>query len=227
MTGVLLLGFVIGLRHALEADHVAAVAVLTTRARSFSQAVPVGVMWGLGHTLTLFVFAGLVMASGNLVPENVAGWLEAAVGVMLVLLGGDVIRRLIRDRVHFHAHTHAGENSHFHAHSHKTRQTHSHDHVRGLSLRALLVGMMHGMAGSAALVLLTAQSVGGPGAGLLYIAVFGVGSIFGMAVLSAVIAVPLRYTATSMTWAYSGLSAVMGLFSVGLGVFTVYVSGVI
>jgi len=227
MTAILLMGFLVGLRHALEADHVAAVAVLTTRARSLSEAVPIGVMWGLGHTLTLFVFAGLVMASGSVIPGDVAGWLEGAVGVMLILLGGDVIRRLIRDRVHFHAHTHAGENSHFHAHSHKVRQTHRHDHVRGLSMKALLVGMVHGMAGSAALALLTAQTVGGPGTGVIYIALFGIGSVVGMGLLTAVIAVPLRYTAKSMTWAYSSLSAAMGLFSMGLGVLAVHGSGVL
>ncbi|MHA1598873.1 MAG: HoxN/HupN/NixA family nickel/cobalt transporter, partial [Alphaproteobacteria bacterium] len=80
MTSILLLGFAIGLRHALEADHVAAVAVLTTRARTVSEAVPVGVMWGIGHTVTLFAFAGLVMASGRVIPGGVAEWLEAAVG---------------------------------------------------------------------------------------------------------------------------------------------------
>lgn len=222
------MGFLIGLRHALEADHVAAVAVLTTRARSLSEAIPVGVMWGVGHTLTLFVIGGLVMASGDVIPVDVAGWLEAVVGVMLIVLGGDVIRRMIRDRVHFHSHTHAGNEAHFHAHSHRDQPgQHHHQHVRGLSLRALLVGMVHGMAGSAALVLLTAGTVGGPETDLVYIALFGIGSVVGMGALTAVIAVPLRYTARSMTWAYGSLSAVMGLFSVGLGILAVHGSGIL
>ena len=115
MTTILLLGFAIGLRHALEADHVAAVATLSSPTRTLSEAIPVGIMWGLGHTLTLFVFAGLVMMSGNMVSDTIAGWLEVAVGVMLVLLGGDFIRRLVRDRIHFHTHKHTDGDVHIHA----------------------------------------------------------------------------------------------------------------
>ena len=93
--------------------------------------------------------------------------------------------------------------------------------------RALLVGMMHGMAGSAALVLLTVQTVDSITVGLAYIGLFGFGSIIGMGLLTAVIVLPLKYAATSMTWAYGTLSGVLGLFSVGLGLFTVYHAAVI
>ena len=232
MTTILLLGFEIGLRHELEADHVAAVATLSSPTRTLSEAIPVGIMWGLGHTLTLFVFAGLVMMSGNMVSDTIAGWLEVAVGVMLVLLGGDFIRRLVRDRIHFHTHKHTDGDVHIHAHSHKGQRRHGdaqhrHEHPRAMSFRALFVGMMHGLAGSAALVLLTVGTVGEPMTGFAYIGLFGLGSIVGMAVLSVIIAVPLRYTANNMTWAYTSLTMVMGLFSIGLGGFTIYSSGIV
>ncbi len=232
MSGILFLGFLIGMRHALEADHVAAVAVLATRAKTVRQALPLGVMWGLGHTATLFAFgAVIVMLNANL-PQDIAQMLEAVVGVMLIGLGLDVIYRLIKKRIHFHVHAHENTNRHIHAHSHEGEKEHDssrhdHEHFKGLSFRALAVGMMHGLAGSAALVLLTMQSVEPISSRIIYIVLFGVGSMVGMGLLSVVIAVPLRYAAHSMTWAYNGLSVVLGLFSTGLGIVTIYHSGVL
>jgi len=227
MTTILFLGFLIGMRHALETDHVAAVAVLATRARSVRQALPLGIMWGLGHTLTLFAFGIAILLLGAEMPDGMATTLEGLVGVMLVLLGGDVMRRLIKERIHFHRHRHATGTGHFHAHSHAGEKTHdanrhTHEHPATLPLRALGVGIMHGMAGSAALVLLSLQTVDSLSSGILYIVLFGLGSMAGMALLSAAMAVPMRYAARSMTWAYSGLTAVLGCFSVGLGAFTIY-----
>jgi ABC-type nickel/cobalt efflux system permease component RcnA len=232
MSGILFLGFLIGMRHALEADHVAAVAVLATRAKTVRQALPLGVMWGLGHTLTLFAFgAVIVVLNANLSPA-VALILEAVVGVMLVGLGVDVIYRVVKKRIHFHVHAHQAGKHHVHAHSHEGEKTHDasrhgHEHFKGLSFRALAVGMMHGLAGSAALVLLTMQSVEPISSRVIYIILFGVGSMVGMGLLSIVIAVPLRYAANSMTWAYNGLSVVLGLFSTGLGLLTIYHSGIL
>lgn len=231
MSSILLLGFLIGMRHALEADHVAAVAVLATRAKSVRQALPLGVMWGMGHTLTLFAFGAVIVVLNNNLPQTVTLILEVLVGVMLVVLGADVIYRLIKKRMHFHVHGHADEKHHIHVHSHEGEKAHdlsphSHEHFKGLSLRALAVGMMHGLAGSAALVLLTMQSIDSVSTRIIYIGLFGLGSIAGMGLLSIVIAVPLRYVANSMTWAYSGLSAVLGFFSMCLGLLTIYHSSV-
>ena len=231
MSGILLLGFLIGMRHALEADHVAAVAVLATRAKSVSQALPLGVMWGVGHTLTLFTFGAVIVVLNNNLPQNLSLMLEALVGVMLVMLGADVIYRLIKKRVHFHFHGHVDEKCHIHAHSHEGGKSHDlsphdHQHFKRLSLRTLAVGMMHGLAGSAALVFLTMQSVEPVSTKIIYIGLFGFGSIAGMGLLSVIIAVPLRYVANSMTWAYTGLSAVLGFFSMGLGLLTIHHSGI-
>ena len=230
MSGFLLLGFLIGMRHALEADHVAAVTVLATRAKHLRQALPLGVMWGVGHTLTLFVFGAVIVVLNNTLPHNITLMLEALVGVMLIMLGADVIYRLIKKRMHFHVHDHEDKKHHIHAHSHENEKDHDssphgHEHSKELSLRALVVGMMHGLAGSAALVLLIMQSVEPVSARIIYIVLFGLGSITGMGLLSIVISVPLRYVANSITWAYSGLSAVLGFFSVGLGLLTIYYSG--
>ena len=217
----LLLGMLLGMRHALDADHLAAVATLVTRSRSLSHTLWQGVAWGTGHTLTLLLCGGTVLVLGLVLPERAALGLELAVGVMLVVLGGEVLYRLRRGRVHFHAHRHADGAKHFHAHAHQgeSRQhdPDRHQHGHGFPLRALVVGMVHGMAGSAALILLTLETLRTPALGLAYIALFGVGSIAGMAALSAVIAIPMRLTSQHLGRTYQGLSALVGLGTVLLG----------
>lgn len=229
MLYLLALGFIIGMRHALEADHVAAVASLATRSASVRQTIRQGVVWGMGHTLTLFAFGAAVLALDTVVPERMAQGLELAVGVMLVILGADVLRRLVRDRVHFHVHRHRDGRVHLHAHSHAGESghgRHDHGHDRRWPVRALAVGVMHGMAGSAALILLTLDTVQTFAVGLLYIALFGLGSVVGMALLSTVIAIPLRWSsARGLTWAHGGLQVAIGVATVGLGGLLVYQAG--
>jgi len=230
---LLSLGFIIGLRHAMETDHVAAVASIATRSQSVTNTIRQGAFWGVGHTLTLFLFGSLVLLMDAVIPETLAAALEFMVGVMLLGLGIDVLRRLLRDRIHFHRHHHADGTLHLHAHSHAGDQGHPalHDHVHNsphtIPLRALLVGMMHGMAGSAALILLTLQTVHSPLAGLAYIAFFGIGSIAGMALMSLIIAVPLRYSATSLTRMHNGLQAAIGIITIAIGGIIIYDIGIV
>ncbi len=219
---ILLMSLLIGIRHALESDHLAAVASLATRSPSLRQTVRLGATWGLGHTLTLFLFGSVVLWMDTVMPERLAHWLEFAVGLMLVGLGIDVLHRLWRERVHFHVHRHNDGTVHFHAHSHQGQRAHGpeahrHEHPKGFPLRALLVGLVHGMAGSAALILLTLQTLHDPWLGMLYMLVFGIGSILGMAAVSAVIAWPLKATGRRLTWAHNGLQATIGLFTLGSG----------
>lgn len=210
MISALFLGFLIGLQHAFEADHVAAVASIAADTRKLRTAVRHGAVWGLGHTVTLLLLGGLVVYLGEAIPESWAQGLEFVVGVMLVGLGATLLHRLWRERVHFHVHRHADGVMHLHAHKHAREekrhdpQRHEHAHPKGLPLRSLAVGMVHGLAGSAALVLLA------------------LGSILGMAVLSAVMAVPLSYTARLFTWANRGLQAVVGAITLVVGGSIVY-----
>ncbi|HEY9080675.1 hypothetical protein [Magnetovibrio sp.] len=221
------LAFLIGMSHALEADHVAAVSSMATRQKSVGQIVRTGAVWGLGHTLTLMAFAGAALVLGLTIHDTMAGWLEFTVGVMLVGLGGHVLYRLVRDRIHFHLHKHQAAAPHFHAHSHAgegldhTRSSHEHDHAP-FPLRALLVGMMHGMAGSAALLVLSATTAPTASSGLAYVIVFGIGSMLGMAGLSVLIAVPIALSARFLTWAHRGLQTATGLATMALGVITMY-----
>ncbi len=221
MSSILFLGFLLGIRHALEADHVMAVATLVGRDHSVKRAIHHGVAWGVGHTLTLFAVVTLVLLFAGDIPERLAHILEMIVGFMLVLLGANVLRRLIRDRVHFHLHQHEKENvAHFHAHSHRDNGQHinsPHDHNHGINWHALSIGLIHGLAGSAALVVLTVASTNSLWLGMGYTALFGVGSILGMAVLSTVIALPLGVLGRQLPKLYDGALVVIGLTTMLLG----------
>ena len=169
------------------------------------------------------LFGGAVLRLGQVVSPRLEQALETAVGIMLVLLGADVLRRLVRDRIHFHVHRHRPGTVHVHAHSHRGEgrhedSAHRHVHPKRWPLRALAVGMMHGLAGSAALVVLAMQSMPSVGLGAAYIALFGLGSIAGMALLSVAIAVPLQLSSSYLTRMHRVTTAAVGAFSCALGV---------
>ena len=222
------LGFVLGMRHALEADHAAAVASLAIRNRSVYHSISQGLAWGIGHTLTLLLFSSIVLLLGIVIPEQFAEGLECAVGVMLIGLGIDLLRRMWKDRIHFHIHQHPNEPPHFHAHSHQTQEpqaiasSHNHLHPHEFPYRALLVGLMHGMAGSAALIVLTLQTVISPTEAVSYILMFGLGSTLGMGLFSIVMAIPLWYSAQSLTWLHHSIQACVGVLTTFLGLFVMY-----
>jgi ABC-type nickel/cobalt efflux system permease component RcnA len=225
MFGILGLGFLLGMQHALEADHIAAVSSIAARRSDVGDIVKHGLTWGIGHTLTLFVFAGAALLLGHAIPVGLARPLETAVGIMLVGLGAHVLWRLWRDRVHFHRHSHRDGTVHVHAHGHRgetmrhARSPHSHEH--GFRWRTLLVGLMHGMAGSAALLVLTVARAPSPAMGLGYVALFGIGSMIGMGALSTVIAVPIVISARWLTWANRGLQVAVGIVTIAIGVNTI------
>ena len=232
MLSFFILALLVGMSHALEADHVAAVSSMAARETSVRAIVRTGAAWGLGHTITLMSVAGGAVALGLAISNGVAGWLEFGVGAMLVGLGGHIVYRLVRERVHFHIHRHDHGGAHLHAHSHAGEaaaahdpKRHEHEHkglLGAFPLRSLAIGMMHGMAGSAALFVLSASSAPTPTLGLGYVALFGLGSIIGMASLSAVIAVPLALSAKFLTWANRALQGTTGFATLGLGAFIMY-----
>ncbi len=226
-------GFLLGLQHALEADHIAAVASIAAGKKGFRPIVRHGAFWGIGHALTLGAFGGAVYALKLTLNERLASGLEFAVGVMLVLLGARVLFLLVRARIHFHVHGHGPGQVHFHAHSHAgdvadhARSAHAHMHAGGHWGRSLAVGMMHGLAGSAALVALAASSAPSVPLGLAFMLLFGIGSVAGMALFSAVIAVPLSYTANALTWASRGLQALAGVIAIGIGLHIMVETGAV
>jgi high-affinity nickel permease len=231
MSSLLLLGFMIGMRHALDADHLAAVAAITTQQNnSIRSSIRHGLVWGLGHTITLFLFGSVVIWMDTVVPEKLTYFLQIGVGIMLIALGLDVLRRVVRDRIHYHIHRHNQSTAHIHAHSHQAEPSHElskheHSHDHSFPFRTLMIGLMHGMAGSAALILLTMETVDSLWLGLWYMLLFGVGSMLGMAILSIIIAIPLRASANGLTWMHNGLQTAIGVLTCGLGISIVYQLG--
>lgn len=218
------LGFVLGLKHALDADHLAAVSTMVTEKRTLLGSSLIGAWWGIGHTLSLMIAGSLVIVLHLEIGTRTGKALEFCVGLMLIVLGVNALRKLaLGGTVHMHAHEHDGY-WHVHPHFHENR-THDAPHTHhGLKIgaRPLLVGMVHGMAGSAALTLLVLATIPSPVIGFVYMMIFGAGSIGGMIIMSTVFALPSRLAAKrfgKMNFAFRGLA---GIFSLGLGVFTIY-----
>jgi hypothetical protein len=192
--GILVLGLIIGLRHAMEADHVAAVStIVTTSEGRLSRAPLLGALWGLGHTATLFAAGLVVLLLAISIPERVSDMMEFGVGVMLVFLGATVltgfntgrfVRGIFGRERHSHLHTHRDIGV-VHSHDHDHHSDHRHGH------KSLIVGMIHGMAGSGALMLAVLATIDSVPLGMAYIAIFGAGSIASMAGMSALIALPI------------------------------------
>jgi cytochrome c biogenesis protein CcdA len=216
------LGFMLGIKHALEADHVAAVASLATQSSSLKNTVRVASAWGLGHTVVLVLLGSILSALDATLPEKVARAFEFAVGGMLIVLGIGVLRRLRSKRIHAHAHRHGAGAPHLHFHAHDEELSnhparHGHDHTHGLLPRALLVGSVHGLAGSAALILIAVPTMHSAPRALAYLVVFGIGSILGMVLFSAVISLPLQFSARRLSRVSRGLEAALGLTNIVLG----------
>jgi sulfite exporter TauE/SafE len=194
------LGFALGLKHATEADHLAAVSTIVSQRPSLWESARVGALWGLGHTSSLFVAGLLVIVLGVTIPERVANVLEFCVALMIIMLGTRLLYLTLRKSpsVHVHAHTHGGK-PHFHLHFHRSLdahpvvQTHEGSHSGLSGWRTFFVGVLHGLAGSAALTLLVLTEVmrnGSPVLGLSYLLIFGTGSIAGMLIMSSLIGLP-------------------------------------
>ena len=217
---VLLLGFVLGLSHAVEADHLAAVSAIVSEKKNLFTASIIGGLWGVGHTISLFLVGILVIFLKLQISETVEARLEAIVGGMLVLLGLNALRKIFTaEKVHVHTHEHgARAHTHFHLHKYESEEKSHHR----FSPRSVLIGMVHGLAGSAALMLLVVPTISSPVTALFYILIFGVGSIAGMMIMSLLIGLPFHFTANRFDYLNKAIRFCAGIFSLGLGSFIIY-----
>jgi ABC-type nickel/cobalt efflux system permease component RcnA len=227
LLGAIGLGLVLGMRHALDADHVAAVSTIVSEQRGIRGSALVGGFWGLGHALALLLAGGGLLAWRLQVTERVAALLEAGVAVMLVLLGILAIRRAARGlRLHAHRHTHDGR-EHVHVHAHHeadahaqdahAQDAHRHGHALGVGLRPLVVGMVHGLAGGAAPALLVMGAAPSFMAGLAYLAALAAGSALGMVLLSALMSLPLHLLAARYQLLQLRVQLLAGACSLAIG----------
>src|SRR5262245_31497446 len=184
-------GFVLGLRHALDPDHVVAVSTIVSERATLRRSSLVGTLWGLGHALSLGVAGGLIMVLKLNVSERVAAALESVVAAMLIGLGALALRSALEYRVHAHTHAHGGNaHLHFHAHGRGRPESHLHRHALAGGLKPFFVGMVHGLAGSAALALLALAAAPSLLAGLGYVAMLGAGSVVGMLTPTVLMGLP-------------------------------------
>lgn len=226
--GVLSLGFFLGLKHATEADHLAAVSTIVSERKSLWSSAIVGGIWGLGHTISLFLAGIFVLLLNFQISERNERILEFCVGIMLTLLGLNVLRKLLKGgKLHFHTHEHGErEHTHPHIHAHATADEKNSHHGFKFSPRALFIGMVHGLAGSAALMLLVIPTIQSQFLGLIYIVIFGVGSIGGMMLMSFLVGLPFHLTASRFNRFNYILQSVAGFVSIAIGLMIIYEKGV-
>lgn len=242
---VILLGLLLGLQHATDPDHVVAVATIASRRPRFLAGALIGALWGVGHTLTIVGVGGAIILLNLTISHAVGLSLELAVAVMLVLLGSLRLVWTFRGRDHVHpehlraAHDHGARPAfHSHAHTHDG-VTHAHPHLHpskrflialetvGLAqgLRSIGIGVVHGLAGSAAVALLVLSTIKHPYWAAAYLLVFGAGTILGMMGITAAMTVPFALTAGRFAWLNRALAFGTGAVSLCLGVFLIYQIG--
>ena len=184
---VLTAGFIIGMRHALDGDHLAALSVIIVEKPSIWRATKQGALWGVGHSLTLFLVGIAVILLDLQLSVQLASLLELLVGMMLIGLGADLLRRF------------------------KKQEPHTTPH------RVLGIGLMHGLAGSSALILLTLSNIQTTSLALSYIGLFGLGSILGMVLVSVALAWPLHRVSDRANWIPFLTRGSACVLSIGLG----------
>ncbi len=219
---VLILGFALGLQHATEADHLAAVSTIVSERKNLFGASIIGGLWGVGHTISLFFVGALVIFLKLQISEGIEAKLEAGVGIMLVLLGINALRKLFwaKEKPHVHLHDHKGR-KHVHLHTHGENKSVEKWH-HNLSPRSVFIGMVHGLAGSAALMLIVVPTIPSPVLALTYILIFGAGSIGGMMAMSFLIGLPFHLTAMNFLNLNRAIRLCAGVFSLFLGVSIIY-----
>jgi len=262
MNSVLLIlgiGFFLGMRHATDPDHVVAVSTIVSRERSLPRAGWIGILWGVGHTLTILIVGAAIILFGVVIPPRLGLTLEFSVALMLILLG--ILN--LTGAMHWLSHRfspahpqHHGTHSHLHSHG---DYAHVHPHRHGAdagnndttehhgtevepphwlrapllrlgifhSLRPLLVGIVHGLAGSAAVALLVLGTIREARWAVFYLLVFGVGTMVGMMLMTLAFAVPFTFAGNRFAWLNKGLVTATGLVSLVFGLFVAYRIGVV
>jgi ABC-type nickel/cobalt efflux system permease component RcnA len=247
---IIALGFFLGMRHATDPDHVIAVTTIVARYKKISHAALIGAFWGVGHTLTILVVGSGIILFGWVIPARIGLSMEFSVGLMLIFLGilnltgilqwitQTISAHGIAEAAHSHPHSH-GDYIHTHPHRHEP-EAHPHSpeqtpldwldrHFGQLGFyqvtRPLVVGLVHGLAGSAAVALLVLTTMDNPKWAVLYLLVFGLGTISGMALITGAMVLPFAYADKRFARLNQGLRVASGLISVVFGLFLVYEIG--
>jgi high-affinity nickel-transport protein len=231
--GILILGFFLGMRHATDPDHVVAVMTIVTRQRGIAKAGVIGALWGMGHTLTIFLVGAAIILFKVTIPPRLGLSMEFAVGLMLILLGVLNLTGALHWLQHKFTPSLMGPEEHHavdveHSHSHEisfdsptTNWLDRHLREMGLynALRPLVIGTVHGLAGSAAVAILVMTTIADPWWALAYLLLFGLGTVAGMAAMTTAMAFPVAYTGRKMSRWNQAMAVGSGLLSVAFGMF--------
>ena len=250
---ILVIGFFLGMRHATDPDHVIAVSTMVSRERSLYKASLVGAFWGLGHTITIVMVGAAIILFNLVIPPRVGLTMEFAVSLMLILLGilnltgvsqwlsekfSPAHPKVVGEHAHLHEHNH---HVHYHWHAHAPAGEH---HAESLpapravekplanlglfhTLRPLFIGIVHGLAGSAAVALLVLTTIREPRWGVFYLLIFGLGTIAGMMLITCALALPFSYAGARFSWLNRTLITGSGVLSLCFGLFLAYQIGFI
>lgn len=213
----IIFGFFMGLKHAFDADHVIAVSTMASHQKNPLKTALIGAFWGIGHTTSLFLVGTIILIFKINISQNVAFFFELMVGIMLVLIG---VKSLlyIRNTQHLHPHQH-NKQPHIHFHDHSDKRHHHH--------QSFFIGVIHGLAGSGALLLLVLSTIKSTIAGIYYILLFGIGSIIGMSFISIILGLPFIYSTKKNPQVGNYLNTAAGVLSMGFGIYMIYQTGLI
>ena len=246
---IVLLGFFLGMRHATDPDHVVAVTTIVSRERTMLYATLIGALWGLGHTITILLVGSAIILFKLTIPPRIGLSLELSVGIMLILLGVLNLTGLSRRAIEWITARQFGHGAHTHFNAGRFMM-HTHDDEaealfvkqesilgeapqwwnrlgRFHIMRPLIVGIVHGLAGSAAVALLVLTAITRPLWAVGYLLVFGLGTIAGMMLITAAIAVPFTYTLKHFARLNEGLAVASGVLSLSFGLFVCYQIGIV
>ena len=222
------IGLLFGLKHATEVDHVVAVSTIASQQRNVLRSALVGALWGAGHTASLLIVGVIVLSLRIAIPKSVSNWFEFGVALMIIGLGATALWQALRKRgdVHVHEHTHEGV-SHVHIHFHESQTRHKverkHSHaVSAVGIKPVLIGMMHGLAGSGALTLLVLTQIDSVWVGFLYLAIFGFGSIVGMLLMSSLIGLPFALSSRRLSNLHHRMQLAAAIVSIAFGLWYAY-----
>jgi high-affinity nickel-transport protein len=237
-------GFVLGMRHATDADHVIAVTTILSRSQKFMHSTLIGGLWGLGHSITVLAVGVLIIVFNVVIPPPVGLAMEFAVAVMLILLGIlnlTGVQRRLTERFTPPAPLHGHDHAHLHAHGDDDVHAHGHAHLHGHGTdpglvatfgwyqlaRPLVVGLVHGLAGSAAVALLVLATIEDSSAALMYLVIFCAGVAAGMAILTSLIGLPFLVSRARSERINRWLTIGSGILSLAFGFYLAYQIGIV
>jgi hypothetical protein len=253
--GFMIIGLLLGMRHATDFDHVVAVTTFVSREHKLTSAVRIGLSWGAGHSATVLAVGALIIFLKIAIPVRLGLAMEFGVAIVLIALGSRAVRDLLRALLlrtgllsgqqtsspalaHSHRHSH-GWLTHSHAHLHAHRDDHAEisahdDHrvivngsrERGLAIKSFGVGLAHGLAGGAAIALMVLGAIPSSGWAAIYLVVFCAGTILGMSFITVMIGMPIVWAAARMDELQHAIATAAGLVSFGFGLFLAWRIGV-